>query len=62
MEAATKDSPTAIGPELRSSAVKVWLDGIPERIVQFSSAPCTQQPYLTSSNSRVWLELPASNR
>ena len=32
-------SPTALGPELKAENVKVWLDGQPQRILQFNQIP-----------------------
>jgi len=37
--AAMKRSPTAIGPELQASDVTVWLNGVPQKIVQFDRIP-----------------------
>lgn len=37
--AAMKESPTVIGPELEASDVTVWLNGKPEKIVQFNKVP-----------------------
>jgi len=37
--AAMRQSPTAIGPELQASDVTVWLDGVPQKIVQFDRIP-----------------------
>lgn len=39
MEAAMRDSPTVIGPELRVEDVKVWLNGAEQQIVQFDRIP-----------------------
>lgn len=39
LRAAMKDSPTVLGPELRSENVKVWFDGQPLPILRFDMIP-----------------------
>lgn len=39
LEAALARSPTAIGPELRSEDVTVWMNGVPQKIEQFNQIP-----------------------
>jgi hypothetical protein len=39
MTAALKDSPTAIGPELETADVRVWLNGVEEPVVRFDRIP-----------------------
>ncbi|MGD0322876.1 MAG: hypothetical protein ABSD45_03970 [Terriglobia bacterium] len=71
LQAALKDSPTVIGPELRAENVKVWFDGQPLPILRFDMIPEAQgdgtwqvdyilqvAPHVDREHSRgVWHEI-----